>query len=100
MMMINFYTDICPACRKLDQDTFADVTVGAYINANFVPLKSNLGKSDLHRQYGIPAVPITVFATPEGREIGRIIGYRPPDVFYQGATTVLAYWQERIQGTG
>ena len=93
-VMINFYTDACPACRKLDQETFADADVSAFLNDNFVPLKSNAGKTSLYMNYGIRAVPTTVFVEPDGSEIARIVGYISADSFYQDALEVLERWQK------
>ena len=100
VIMINFYTDMCPACRMLDRNTFADSELGNFLNESFIPLKSNAGKTNLHARYGIPAVPTTVFATPEGNEIARMVGYRPPDQFHQGATEVLNAWQSGLLESG
>lgn len=94
VIMINFYTDVCPACRKLDNYTFADEEVSVFINDKFVPMKSNAGKTILHRNYGIRGVPTTVFTEPDGKEIGRIVGYVPSDKFRDGALKALDLWQE------
>lgn len=92
LVMINFYTDACPWCRRLDSDTFSDEEVGAFLNENVVPLKSNAGKTDLHRSYDIPGVPTTVFTSPDGTKVGQIIGYKAPDEFRQLTETILDQW--------
>ncbi len=100
-IMINFYTDICPACQKLDRMTFADDGTSDYLNANFVNVKSNAGKSQLHAMYDIEnAVPTTIFATSDGVEMGRIRGFVPPDRFRQGAEQAFEYWAENYGDKG
>jgi len=91
-IMINFYTDVCPACRALDRNTFADRDVAAFLCTNFVTVKSNAGKAGLHASYGISGVPTTVITRPDGTEIGRIIGYYDPDQFLEGAKQAIAEW--------
>ncbi len=91
-IMINFYTDVCPACRMLDENTFTDKDVGIFLNENFVNVKSNAGRSSLHSRYGIRGVPTTIFTTPDGEELGRIIGFYPPDQFLEGAQWAKDLW--------
>jgi thiol:disulfide interchange protein len=96
-IMVNFYTDICPACRKLDQGAFSNEKVTDFLNKNFICLKSNTGKSSLYGIYGIQAVPTTLFSIPDGFraefEIGRIVGVATPDQFYDAAVQVISWWQ-------
>ncbi len=97
-IVINFYTDICPACRLMDQTTFVNGNVTRLLNERFLCLKSNSGKTSLHQTYGIGAVPTTVFTTPDGYqkryEIVRIVGAAPADRFYQLAQAVLERWEQ------
>ncbi len=99
IIMINFYTDMCPACKKLDRDTFAHEQVATEMCRSFISLKSYAGKGNLYMKYGISGVPITVFALPDGRELGRIIGYVPPQDFLKGFTEVMDMW-EQVQQSG
>ena len=96
-ILINFYTDLCPACRKMDQTTFTDDELGAFLNSNFICLRSNAGKSTLYTRYGISAVPTMIFTEPDGYEkqyeIARIVGYVNASEFYQIALDALEQWQ-------
>mgnify|MGYP005842929067 CR=1 FL=1 len=91
-IMVNFYTDVCPYCRKLDQNTFTDASVIALVSERFIAVKSNAGKSLLYRDYNIGPVPTTVFTRPNGEEIGRIIGYYPAQPFRQGIEEAWNLW--------
>ncbi|GEM_PF-4222537 len=93
-IMINFYTDVCPACRALDKNTFSDEEVAASICRDFVTVKSNAGKSRLQANYGISSVPTTVFAWSDGKEMGRIVGAYPPEAFLDGISQALDYWNQ------
>lgn len=41
LIMIDFYTDWCGWCKRMDATTFTDPAVIAYINKNFYPIKFN-----------------------------------------------------------
>ncbi len=93
-ILINFYTDVCPACRALEKNTFSDEEVISSLCKNFVTVKSNAGKSGLHANYGISGVPTTIFAWSDGEEMGRIIGAYPPESFLDGISQALEYWNQ------
>ena len=96
-IMVNFYTDVCPACKKLDETTLSDKDLSNFLNENFACLKSNAGKSSLHQFYTIRAVPTTVFTKPDGSEIGRIVGAAAVADFYQNSLVVLDIWENELQ---
>jgi thioredoxin-related protein len=90
-IMINFYTDTWPWCTRLDADTFSDDEVSSYINEKLVAVKSNAGKSTLHKQYlTTTAVPQTVYTDASGAKIGVIVGYKPPAQFMEQMQSILA----------
>lgn len=88
-MMITFYSDICPACRILDGNAFSDDELSVFLSTSFVCVRSNAGWSRLHTVYGIPGVPTTVFTSPDGAEITRIVGAASVESFYQKAQAAL-----------
>ncbi len=98
-MVIYFYTDMCPACLRLEQNAFSDDELSAFLNKNFICLESNAGRSTLHARYGIDGtVPTTVFSASDGYqkkyELARIVGAAPADHFYQVALAALEGVQE------
>jgi hypothetical protein len=57
--LIHFYTESCAPCVQMDRNVFADQSVAAYVNANFVPARINaewLSAAE-RTQWGISAVP-------------------------------------------
>ena len=92
-IMINCYTDVCPACRELDSKTFTDIELGAFLSDNFINLKSNANKSGLCTDYDVFGVPTTVFTEPDGEYIGEIRGYVPPHKFMSGVQEAIKRWE-------
>jgi thioredoxin-related protein len=93
-LLVDFYTNWCGWCRRMDRDTYGDSTVAAYLRAHFVLAKVNaespqrfkVGETtksgiELARDFGVQSFPITWFIRPDGRPIDRLPGYQPPQVF-------------------
>lgn len=38
-MLVFFYRDTCPYCRKLGETALKDTTLAEYLNANFIPIR-------------------------------------------------------------
>jgi thiol-disulfide isomerase/thioredoxin len=81
-IMIDFYTDWCGWCKKLDADTYPDPSVVQYL-ADFVCVKLNAEKEgkDQAKTYNVSAYPTIVFADSSGAYLGRVLGYRLPAPF-------------------
>jgi thiol:disulfide interchange protein len=85
-MMIDFYTTWCGPCKMLDRNTFSDPRVREWMTENVIFTKVDGDKHrGLIRKYGVRAYPTVVFISPEGRELGRLRGYRPPSKFLPAA---------------
>lgn len=74
-VMVDFYTDWCGWCKKLDRDTYTDPEV-ANLAKKFVCVKVNGDKySDLVSKYGVSGYPTILFLDAEGKKVDGIVGY-------------------------
>ena len=82
LVMMEFYTDWCSWCRRLENDTFSDPEVIAELKM-LVPIRVDAEGSgeDLASRFGVDSYPTVVFVDSEGEEVDRILGYLPPEEF-------------------
>ena len=89
-IMVDFYTDWCGWCKKLDSDTYSDPKVRAAAE-KFVCVKIDAEKeSALARKYGVAGFPTIIFLDRDGNLISRITGYLPPDQFLANIKKILS----------
>src|SRR5437870_2330939 len=75
-LLLDFGTENCFWCKKLDATTFRDPSVLALINEQFVPLRIDAEREPLLTQkLQIAGYPTVLLATAEGRIITVIEGY-------------------------
>jgi len=92
-ILVDFYRDWCGWCKKLDAETYGNETVAAFLNESFICLKVDAEEHvDLAEEYDVVGYPTILFLSPDGEEIGRIAGYKPPDKFLQDAENLLTRW--------
>jgi len=84
LVLVDFYTDWCSWCRRLEADTFSDPEVRDAL-AGMVAIKVNAekGGEELAEQLGVGSYPTIVFLDAAGEEVDRILGYLPPDSFLE-----------------
>jgi thioredoxin-related protein len=103
-LIVDFYTNWCGWCRRMDHDTYGDSAVATYLSAHFVLAKVNaespkrikVGEStksgiELAREFGVNSFPITWFIKPDGTKIDKLMGYQAPGPF----RNVLVFVHER-----
>ncbi len=90
-MLLDFGTENCFWCKKLDAVTFRDDKVAKKLNAQFVAVKLDAGRyRELVKYLQIEAFPTMVFASPEGKLIGKpIVGFQEPEPFADHLDKVL-----------
>lgn len=98
--MLFFYTDWCPYCKKMENETFTNRQVIEILNKNFISIKINseskqsLSKTkkeitgiSLSRTYQITGLPTVVFLDKKGSPLTAVPGFLPSDLF----TDILNY---------
>jgi thioredoxin-related protein len=81
-LMIDFGTQNCFWCKRLDMTTFKDPTVIALLNERFIPLKIDAEKdAPLAHSLNISSYPTIVLGAPDGKILGTIVGYKEAGEF-------------------
>lgn len=75
-LALDFITDNCFWCSKLDANTFSDATVARLLNEQFIPLKVDARRNkSLVDMLHIQSYPTVLLAAPDGKILGTLEGY-------------------------
>jgi thioredoxin-related protein len=93
-LMVDFYTDWCGFCKKLDKITYADPVIAEYLKTHFIAVKVNaeskepfklpsgqMTGSSLAKSFNVSSYPAIWFLTPKGEKINYWPGFAPPEKF-------------------
>lgn len=87
VIMMDFTTDWCGACRMLENDTFSKEKVKTFLKNKVVAIQVDADKSPaLTSKYNVTGFPTMVFVNSTGDEVGRIKGYRDAGTFLDEAS--------------
>jgi len=94
LMVVDFYTDWCGWCKKMDQDTYTHPEVVKYARAKLVMSKVNaesqqltrykdmdLSYQQLAQSFEVRGYPATIFISENGEWLTSVPGYLKPDQF-------------------
>jgi len=91
VVMIDFFTTWCGPCKKLDAVTWKDEAVVKWLTERTVPLKIDAEQEEaLAGRFKLDAYPSLVFVQPDGKELGRLVGFKEPQPFLSAANDLLA----------
>lgn len=77
---LHFYTDWCTYCKIMNEHTFTDAKIIAYLNDNFIPIRINAEKQrDVARKYGVNRFPDTWFLAEDSSNLSSRPGFIPAD---------------------
>ncbi len=80
-IMVDFYTDWCHWCKKMDSDTYSDSRVNE-LAGDFICVQVDAERSpDLAQKYSVRGYPTVVFLDSAGQVMQNVTGYRGPDAF-------------------
>jgi len=80
-ILIDFYTEWCSWCKRLDKDTYANSEVADFAQ-QFICVKIDADKHpQLAKKYNVRGFPTTVFLKPDGSVIKVVPGYMGPKDF-------------------
>lgn len=82
LVMVDFYTDWCGWCKELDKTVYTNRDVQQIADEHFVSVKVDAEKSpEVRSKFNVRGYPTVVFLTADGRELLRVPGYEPPQLF-------------------
>lgn len=80
-VFLNFYADWCHYCKVMESKTFKDGDVISYLNENFVSIRVNSDRNrNLAATYNVRGLPMSLFISEDGVNIGGQPGYIPPEM--------------------
>jgi len=91
VVMVDFFTTWCGPCKKLDKTTWKDAEVQKWLGEQTVALKIDAEKErELADRFALTGYPTILFVKADGKELGRLVGYREAQQFLADARSTLA----------
>lgn len=80
VVVVDIYAEWCAACHELDEKTWPDPQVKAWLSTNAIPVRidTDAVRKDLATQLKIGSYPTVILLDADGRERKRVLGFQPP----------------------
>jgi thiol:disulfide interchange protein DsbD len=80
VVLVDIYAEWCAQCHELDEKTWPDPAINAWIAANAVAISIDTDKvrPDLAAKLGIRSYPTVLVLDADGKELRRILGFQKP----------------------
>lgn len=78
LVLVDLYADWCAQCKELDEKTWPDPAVQAWISAHAVPVRidTDARRKDLAGPLQVRSYPTVILLDGQGRELRRILGFQ------------------------
>jgi len=109
LIVVNFYTDWCPNCRRMNEKTYRDDGVLKQLNESFISVKLNaessrpltiegqsVSEAQVALMFRVNSYPTTWFLSSEGRPLIPVRGYYGPELFAPILRFVEGGWYEKM----
>ena len=91
LLLIHFYSDTCPPCRRLEQVVFPNPEVYRAMSMNYIPVKINGERArDTAMQFQVDRWPTDVIADAQGRVLYKTVSPQDPARYVQLLNAVAA----------
>lgn len=89
LVMIDFYTDWCEFCKKMEMESFIDKEI-VELAKKTIPVRINAEQQrQISARYGVDRFPMILFVDKNGVVVGRIDGYVKPAEFAEQMSLVV-----------
>ena len=81
---IEFYTDWCAPCKRMERETFRSTRVASYVNQNYIAYRMDgdrFSTMDVAEKYDVQGFPTVLFFDSNSYPIGEITGFRDAGQF-------------------
>lgn len=90
VLLLDFTATWCPPCKAMEETTWPDPDVKAWIEREAVALQIDVDHEvKITATFGVRSMPTIVFVGGDGRELGRFVGYRDAAGFLAEAARVV-----------
>jgi thiol:disulfide interchange protein DsbD len=81
VVLVDIYAEWCAQCKELDEKTWPDADVTAWIQQNAVAIRidTDAKRKDLAEKLQIRSYPTVLLLDAEGRELRRSLGFQKPE---------------------